>query len=185
MRNASLLASLFILVAGCSSSGTPSDTITDSGAALDGAKDGGGSGDGGCIDPVEGAACTSTDQACPPVGNICCIGYVWQCSGGAWTKLGLGCACQIDDAGADAPSDAPFACGTSTCSSTEMCTSRPPGIPTDASPPPTFYACESIPAACASTPTCDCIRANIGPNCSVTNCSVDVNGDVHVECLGV
>jgi hypothetical protein len=63
-------------------------------------------GDGGCINPVVGEACTETSSACPEVGDPCCIGYVWECQGGAWERLGLGCACKIEpDSGVDAGTD--------------------------------------------------------------------------------
>jgi hypothetical protein len=77
--------------------GTPIDART---------QDAPGVGDGGCINPVVGEACTDTSAACPQPGDPCCIGYEWSCQSGAWAKLGLGCACRVEpDAGLDAGPD--------------------------------------------------------------------------------
>lgn len=171
-------------------------------AASDGGGDGSGPdaaaevmlGDGGCLLPTEGAACKSTDAVCPPVGNVCCIGYVWSCdpATGTWRKLGLGCACPPEDAGADdtfagdvdVPDGGAFACGSSTCNAGEICTRRPPGIPVDASPPPLYYSCYPMPAACKTAPTCECVKANIGGSCYPTDCTIE-DGHVVLGCMGV
>jgi hypothetical protein len=151
-------------------------------------------GDGGCVYPVEGADCTSTASACAQEGDPCCIGYVWNCQSGKWVKLGLGCACLPKDTGvadtggevSDAkPVDAgPFACGSVTCTPDQICTARPPGVPTDASPPPIYYSCMTMPSACVATPTCDCVKAHVDASCSPTTCSVDASGHVTLGCMG-
>jgi len=71
------------------------------------AADASGLGDGGCVDPVVGEACTETSSACPQVGNPCCIGYVWECQDGVWQQDdGVGCACEVEpDAAVDAGPD--------------------------------------------------------------------------------
>jgi hypothetical protein len=116
-------------------------------------------------------------------GNPCCIGYVWSCDSTShtWVQLGLGCACVSDDAGAG-----PFACGSETCAGNRICTSTDPGVaPADGAVLTPFYACADVPAACASNPTCDCVKANIGPSCYAYDCTTDANGHVTVRCMGV
>jgi hypothetical protein len=153
-----------------------------------------------CETAVEGQPCTPGVAACNQGPNPCCDG-LWLCNSTThqWQQAGLGCACVQADTGlpdtaADAPKDAPadvaadagpFACGSQTCSASQLCTARPPGIPTDASPTPISYACQAIPAACASTPTCACVTAHMDASCSVTSCSVDAAGRLTVGCLGV
>ncbi len=125
-------------------------------------------GDGGCINPVVGEACTDTASACPQVGSPCCIGYVWECQAGAWAQLGLGCACEIEpDAGLDAGPD----CGQ-------------PSEPT--------YAC--APAGDAATPdggVCPAYGADAGASgptypfgCSVTTttCDTSFGGPLTCNC---
>jgi len=135
-------------------------------------------GDGGCIDPVEGTSCSANDVACQPQGNVCCIGYEWACQSGAWTKLGVGCACQAADAG-------PFACGSATCSGSEYCVDQAPGIALpDGGTPPDSFTCSELPPACEATPTCSCVKANgaCAPT-QVASCD-ESNGQVTVHCLG-
>jgi hypothetical protein len=137
-------------------------------------------GDGGCFFPKEGAPCGSSDVSCIQ-GNPCCEGK-WQCTNSKWTLLMFGCACQMGaDAAVDSGFDAgPFACGGQMCSPAQYCEDRAPGIP-DASD---SLSCVSIPSACASTPTCTCVKANGACQPTmVTQCTEDA-GHVTVHCLG-
>lgn len=147
-----------------------------------------GTGDGGCIDPTEGAACTSKQVACQP-SDPCCAGYVWSCTGSpeTWQKLGLGCTCQID-AGVDA---GPFACGSATCAGGQFCEVQPPGIAApDGGTLPTGYDCVPVPPACAASPTCGCIESTLSPSdtCSTAtpgvSCTADGEGHVIIDCIG-
>jgi hypothetical protein len=147
-----------------------------------------GTGDGGCIDPTEGAACTSQQAACQP-SDPCCAGYVWGCTGtpATWQKLGLGCTCPIE-AGVDA---GPFACGSVTCSGGQFCEVQPPGIASaDGGTPPTGYTCVFVPPACAASPTCSCIESTLSPSdtCSThipgVSCMADGEGHVTIDCIG-
>lgn len=137
-------------------------------------------GDGGCFYPKEGALCNSSDVSCIQ-GNPCCDGK-WQCTNGKWTLLMFGCACQMADAApVDSGFDAgPFACGGQTCSPSQYCEDRGPGI-AEASD---SFSCVSIPTACAATPTCACLKANGAcmPT-MVTQCTENA-GHVTVNCLG-
>ncbi|MBI2395563.1 MAG: hypothetical protein HYV09_38715 [Deltaproteobacteria bacterium] len=180
---------LFVLAfvsIGCGGSVGESSPSNGHDAAADGTTDAA-LGDGGCLLPTEGAACKSTDVVCPPVGDVCCIGYVWSCesSSGTWRKLGLGCPCVPEDTGAEdgvVADTGQFTCGSSACSAGQICTKRPPGIPTDG-PPPLYYSCYPMPTACLSTPTCECVKANIGGMCTVTDCTVE-DGHVVLGCMG-
>ena len=203
---------VFLLLAGCSGS---TSNETSAGAGGGGGIDGGGGADGGCVTAVEGVGCIASQTPCMPAGDPCCIGYMWSCdpTSGTWRKMGLGCAC-IQDGGAkessmeaatdatdeaitaDAPADTsymeageaggPFACGTTTCTADQICTARPPGIPVEVSPPPLYYSCMQLPPACQATPTCVCVEANINTGmCSVTDCSVDAEGHIMVDCMGM
>jgi hypothetical protein len=166
-------------------------------------------------EPAEGAACVAGQSVCE-TGDPCCRGYIFVCTGGSWTKEGLGCACprpidsgadapadapsdvQVpEDAPADAPSDAPddveradagpFACGPmTTCSAAQFCTDQPPGVHVpDGSPGPDAFWCTAIPGACVATPTCACVKAQVGASCTVYQCDDDGAGHVTVHCLGV
>jgi hypothetical protein len=145
-------------------------------------------GDGGCIDPTAGAACTSAQAACQPA-DPCCAGYVWLCTGSpaTWQKEGLGCACTVNPPG----DGGPFACGTTTCAGDQFCEVQPPGIAfADGSTPPTAYTCASTPAQCAASPTCACIESTLGAQdtCSTHTPGVSCNDDgawhVTIDCLG-
>ncbi|MEO7110840.1 MAG: hypothetical protein ABI183_10410 [Polyangiaceae bacterium] len=74
-------------------------------------------------------------------------------------------------------------CGdTLTCTATQYCLVEPPGIAfEDGGTPPTSYACVDIPAACSSSPTCDCIEAPAP--CDVASCSTS-SGGITLNCLG-
>jgi hypothetical protein len=153
--------------------------------------------DGGCVNPVEGAACSPGDTACGPTGNVCCIGYVWLCDSSShrWVREGVGCACNpTPDASA---SDAhvigdggPWACGTGStvtkCTATQYCQDHPPGIaPPDGGSWPDGYDCWTVPPHCASNPTCACIMPTLTNSaCTATSCT-ESDGHVEVHCLGV
>ncbi len=172
--------------------GTSVSVIGDDGGGGDANGDAN-SGDGGCIspEPAEGSACTPGDAVCSSGGDVCCIGYIWNCDATThkWAKLGLGCACRPPDSGTDAPvGDAgPFACGNVTCSGAQFCTDHPPGIPPppDSGPLMDAYQCNAIPAGCAATPTCACIRATLGNSCEMPMCVDDGAGHITFHCLGV
>lgn len=173
MRASLLLALPFAaVVAACGSttiSGSGGQSSTTTGA-------------GGCIQPTEGDACTATDVACQP-DDVCCAGYEWGCSSGAWTKYGLGCACYPDT----------FACGKLLCTEGQICVNRPPGVafPDAGQPPPDAYlTCENAPAACTGQPTCACAadsRPSTDP-CSTkiagVTCADDGAGHVTLHCMG-
>jgi hypothetical protein len=152
--------------------------------------------DEACVDPVEGAACTSTGEACPQIGDACCIGYIWQCdtSTHKWVKEGLGCACvQHPDASADVAVDSPrndggpWTCGSTVCTGAQYCEDHPPGIVlADGGVPDDAYDCSPLPQQCATNPTCACVRAAVGNNgnCMVTSCD-ESNGHVELHCIGI
>lgn len=201
---------LFLLLAGCSGS-TSTDTTPGSGGngVTDGAAEG--AADAGCVTAAEGAGCSASQIPCMPTGDPCCIGYMWTCdpTSGTWHKSGLGCACTVQDAAEETVTDAtsdskdgapdgdapvetsfdaggPFACGSTTCPADQICTGRPPGIPVETSPPPIYYSCMDFPAACKSTPTCECVKTNINPGmCTVTDCSIDAEGNITLGCMGI
>jgi hypothetical protein len=136
------------------SSSTPNDGSAESTAV----------GEGGCLmqEPEVDASCTGNESVCEQ-GDPCCIGYEWTCTGGHWSKLGLGCSCQVD-AGSDAadeagPADAgPFMCGTHTCDpQRQYCEYAYSNVPTDAGP---SMGCASFDAGCA-TASCACIGASV------------------------
>lgn len=152
-------------------------------------------GDGGCVNPVEGAACSSSDTACGPSGDPCCIGYVWMCDATThrWVKEGLGCACSPppDASDAHAKNDGgPWACGSgateATCGGDQYCQDHPPGIPgPDGSVLPDAYQCLGFPSSCAANPTCACVVPTLsGGSCTVTSCE-EHDGHVVVHCMGV
>ena len=156
------------------------------GVANPGLSDGGTmmpTGDGGCINPTEGAACTSGDRACSSGGDICCIGYAFACisapSGGAtWQKENVGCACTVTfDAGAH-PDAGPIVCGGKACKTNEYCTTSSGGqAPADGGSN-TSYVCGMIPNACVATPTCACLMANGISGCQCN----DSSGWPYVTC---
>jgi hypothetical protein len=124
---------------------------------------------------------------CPGNEGGCCAGYVWSCVDGAWQKSGVGCACMEDagsethDATGDVASDAgPFACGSATCDANQICKVQAPGIDGGTE----SRACEGVPSACASTPTCDCIKTKL-PGCTANACTTDAQGHVTVSCMGI
>jgi hypothetical protein len=142
----------------------------------------GGGGDGGCIDPVEGSNCSTSDVACQPPGDICCVGYSWMCFNGQWKKMGVGCACQVE---AGLPEGGPFACGGTTCDSPgQVCVDQAPGIALpDGGVPPDSYSCGSLPAACAGDPTCACVSAHDPCSTQLSGCD-ESGGAITVHCMG-
>jgi hypothetical protein len=144
--------------------------------------------DAACAVAVEGAPCGPGAQPCNQEPNPCCNGFI-SCDGSKWTRQSLGCACIQAETGVP-PTDAPpaidaghFACGSAkTCNGTQFCAERAPGV--DGGTSALYYTCESIPAACASTPTCDCVKANVGASCTVLSCKVDAAGNVTLGCMG-
>jgi hypothetical protein len=175
-----LLALSCLLFAACSSSETSATSVDSS--TSDSVSET--SSEGGCVNPVVGAACATDDTLCSGVGGGCCDGYVWQCQSGAWAKLGLGCACMPDDAGpetTDAKTDAgPFACGSSTCTASEICETHESGIDGGTA----SKSCSALPTDCETTPTCACVKSKIGPSCTVVECA-ESEGHVRVTCMGV
>jgi hypothetical protein len=122
------------------------------------------SGDGGCVAPVSGAACTPGQPDCTDDGrDVCCRGYVWTCqeTTRTWSKQGLGCACRIDAGAVDAGAvDAgPQACGTTTCAPGEYCTMASGGAQPPDGGSNVSYGCTPIPSDCTATPTCACLGA--------------------------
>jgi hypothetical protein len=189
------LVSMCFAFLACGGSTSSSNGGTDDGGATDATTDGTGArGDGGCFvsEPVEGSACSLGQTICDS-GNACCRGYAWSCETGAnlttgtWKKLGLGCACVPDAGQNDAgqteagQSDAgPFGCGSSTCNGAQYCQVVSGGAQLPDGGTNTSSQCIDIPPACASNPTCDCIKQN-GQTCGDL-CSVQ-NGHIEVQCL--
>ena len=139
-----------------------------------------GGSDGGCITPTEGQSCSTSDVACQPPGDICCVGYAWMCSNGTWTKAGVGCACQVEAGLSD------FACGPSAmCSAqAQTCIDQAPGIAyPDGGVPPDSYSCTALPSACANDRTCACVTAHDPCPTAVASCD-DTGGAVTVHCMG-
>ena len=125
------------------------------------------SGDGGCIDPVVGEACTSTGSACPQVGDPCCIGYVWSCQNGSWAQLGLGCSCEVHpdaavDAGPDCgqQSEPTYSCPTARdAASPDGGVCHAYGVDAGASGPTYPFGCTVTLATCSTfggPQTCNC-----------------------------
>jgi hypothetical protein len=189
-----LLVAATAVLAGCGGSTGTSSSANDGGpdavSPTDAGLDRSAPGDGGCITPVVGEACTSGEVACQP-SDPCCAGYEWTCSSssGTWQQAGLGCACQVDAGPHDA---GPFACGSTTCAGDAYCEDHPPGIVgPDGSTLPDAFTCSSLPSSCASNPTCACIEATLPAQdvCSTktpgVTCSDDGAGHVILHCLGV
>ena len=182
-----LLFAAAVLTA-CGGSADPGATPLlpiDSGAIIDSSAIDSPPGDGKtCVDPVVGAVCSIGDPLCPGNEGGCCAGYVWGCVSGKWAKQGLGCPCVPEDTGikSDAlPTDAgPFACGSSSCVSGELCKVQESGIDGGSS----FSSCSALPAGCEATPSCTCVKAKIPASCTVRECNDDGKGHVTVKCMG-
>jgi hypothetical protein len=149
----------------------------------DGSKDAA-MGDGSCLEPVEGSACTPGQSVCASGGDICCIGYAWLCDATThtWKKEGVGCACIRDAGPADTgrPDAGPFACGNDTCNGEQYCwtVSGGPQLPDGGTP--SSSTCQNIPAACLATPTCDCLKAH---QTSCGDMCRDDGGHLTVQCF--
>jgi hypothetical protein len=175
---------LACLVMACSSS-TESGVAPGTDASSDTKSETSGEG-GACVNPHEGDPCAMGDTLCPGNEGGCCVGYVWQCQDGAWKKLGLGCAC-LPDAGpdGDAESDAiegdagPFACGSTSCTGSEICKTQESGIDGGTS----SKSCAAIPAGCEATPTCECVKTKLS-GCVPATCTDDGKGHVTISCMG-
>lgn len=162
---------------------TASVVVACSAGTLTGASDGGTSdsgtppGDGGCVEPTEGTACTQGQHACASGGDVCCIGYAFVCQtssggGSTWRKESVGCACNTGvDSGTTRPDAGAVVCGGKPCKANEYCTTAHGG----AAPPDggsnTSYVCTPLPAACIATPTCACLSNNGGGGCSCSDSS--------------
>jgi hypothetical protein len=129
-------------------------------------------GDGGCVNPVEGDPCTQGQATCSSGGDICCIGYAWACETrngtSTWQKENVGCACQVGfDSGIKdaAPHDAgPVYCGGKACVSNQFCLTGYGGAAPPEGGTNVSYSCTQIPPACIANPTCACLMANGGTN---------------------
>jgi hypothetical protein len=186
-----LLLAVGLLFTACSSSSS------DSGTTADGSTDASTDTASGCITPKEGAACKSTDVLCPGFEGGCCAGFLWTCDATkGWVRSGLGCPCtsdaSVDTSTTDAADAADtkvgdggaFACGTAkTCAPGDFCKEQAPGIPgPDGGTLPSTFDCNPMPDACTSTPTCDCVKANV-PGCTGI-CNTDARGNVTMHCMG-
>jgi hypothetical protein len=68
-----------------------------------------------------------------------------------------------------------------------MCTDTPPSIASlDGGTPPDYWACDAIPAACRTTPTCACIVPALKgiSLCHPSNCTEDTQHHVWITCMG-
>ncbi len=176
--------------------GRSSDAAITSKDAAKGA-DSARSGDASCIEPVLGEACIpGVSVSCPPVGDVCCIGYEWECdtTTNEWAQLGLGCACRLDaglaDAGSDASpvADASGPCGL--CAAGDLCVVTTAGggaceLPNDAgvcsnggTAPPgggccdnttITAACQHRPAACSGELSCGCAASLCSCMCTAAS----------------
>ncbi len=138
-------------------------------------------GDGGCFYPQKGASCSMGDVSCIQ-GSPCCEGE-WVCQSGKWNLLQAGCACGGLDAAppADSGYDAgPFSCGGASCTASQYCVDQAPGI-ADASD---SLTCTNLPPACASTPTCACVKANGACQQTAVSSCDEMSGHVTVHCMG-
>jgi hypothetical protein len=159
-----VLAAAVAACAACSDKGSSSDASTD-GQEDQSCPSSGEKGEGGCNaqEPVPGACCTAGENICTPEGfDPCCLGYTWVCMSGGWTKMALGCACMMTDAGADsgikdAAPDGPAgtACGKATCKADEACVVDHVGKTTT-------HTCTPIPAKCKGKLTCACAKDACG-----------------------
>jgi hypothetical protein len=143
-------------------------------------------GDGGCLatEPVEGSACTPGQSVCASGGDICCIGYAWQCdpTTRTWRKEGVGCACIVDAGSPDTgrPDAGSFACGNDLCNGAQYCLTVSGGAQLPDGGTNSSSTCQDIPAACLATPTCACLKAHqttCGDMCS------DQIGHLSVQCF--
>lgn len=124
----------------------------------------------------DGVCAPITEGDCPAVDDPVC-----GCDGTVYGNACLANAAGVDVAadGCTPPPDT-FQCGTGFCeTATELCTVT--GNDT-ASPPPFFYSCGALPAACAGVPaSCDC-AADTATGCGGT-CE-EVDGGVIIHCPG-
>ncbi len=186
---------------GASSAGSGGVAGSGSGGDADGGTGGSAGGDGGmcpAAQPTLGSPCAPAGHLnCFYGGNPCCGGAYTCGTDGKWQSLGLGCACVPDagsdsrasDAPSDVSSDAPFACGTTTCAadqfcvhpSTNLCGPAPQCVPHDdagACPPGTMFnafcagspngGCVAIPMR--GPPHCATLASTCGPSPSMCSC---------------
>jgi len=134
-----------------------------------------GVGDAGS-DGAVGVDCIAAGGHCHSYAGICLYGGIATNSCGDPTNW-VCCADGPSDAGTRAGKDAgsQFACGATTCdSATQYCFGAVGGIGGDR------YSCETLPAACAATPTCACFKTNTPPfeMCTESHGAVTVTAQV-------
>jgi hypothetical protein len=127
--------------------------------------------DGGCVTPVLGASCTQNARVCGDV-DACCRGYAWDCSGGTWQQLKLGCPCRAQP------------CGTAFCNpGTDYCVARESGIAGGS----TSYFCAPLPEKCANDWTCGCVETALPSGCMARPggaCTEAIPHQPQVTCMG-
>ncbi len=158
----------------CGGASSPLLDGDDTGGDASTKRDGSTKGDSstGCVNPIFGESCTTSQSVCGQVGqgNPCCD-QAWRCVDGTWQSLAADCACVEPT------------CGDMNCSSDQYCFVQPPGISFgDGGIADTNYSCLNLPSTCSgATPSCDCIEAS-NP-CSVASCSA-ADGLITLNCIG-
>ncbi len=120
--------------------------------------------------------CTPVPTDCPTIDEPAC-----GCDGTVYSN-----ECSANAAGVDVATDGctpppdTFQCGTGFCdTATQLCTVSGNDTPT---PPPFYYSCGALPAACAGVvASCDC-AGEAATNCGGT-CE-EVDGGVVIHCPG-
>ena len=96
----------------------------------------------------------------------------------AWFALGIAACGSSSEAdlfsgsssgGTPSPAAGPFTCGTRTCSAGQLCVIQGGRA-----------SCESLPDACRSAPTCDCVDARL--SCRTTYTCSETNGEITWQC---
>ena len=96
--------------------------------------------------------------------------------------LGLGCNSHHGNAASpDAPAGPTFACGSTTCSTSQYCYQFHAGV----QPADPNVGCNDMPAACAAAPSCACLVANSGSPCGTGATCSEQDGGFTVTCLGI
>jgi hypothetical protein len=145
---------------------------------------------GSCGGSVESALFVQPGGDAGPDGDIGAVNDAGARDGGIVSSHDAAAV----DAAAHAPVDAApeaagydagsIACGNLSCDgTTQFCRTAGGGPP----PPPdsgpiVSYACAAIPAACAPTPTCDCLKANGGCDPYAAFFCRAVGGGLQVDC---
>lgn len=171
----SLAALALVTLVACGGTQTvDADSGTDaapSDAASDGTSDAAPDASGCVPSPKAGTPCVPGQVTCDHVDGCCAPTLGCNPTSKTWELLAVGCACQG------------HTCGTKTCSGTEMCVERQPGIPVDGGG--SFFECAPYPDACKSNWTCGCVEKNLPSACTLapSGCK-DTPFPVRLSCMG-